>query len=122
MSNEILIERRNLNDPEQILIEIEEKEEQFNKLIEESKKILQLTQREYNNPVHNAEIKLTKSRKDIILEAGRYLENNLELVKNNNPNQICRMLKQKFKGIIKPSTIWSNCPLKWKSAGHSSAG
>jgi hypothetical protein len=107
---------------DQIVIEIEEKEANFDKLIEEHKKILELTQREYTNTVRDAETKLKKSKKDIILEAGKYLENNLEIVKNNSPDQICRMLKQKFKGIINPSTIWFYSPDKWKSAGKSDAG
>lgn len=100
----------------------EEKEAHFDKLIEEHKKILELTQREYDSTVHKAERKLIKSKKDIILEAGRYLENNLDIVRNNSPGQICRMLKQKFKGIINPSTIWFYSPSKWKSEGLSNAG
>ena len=102
--------------------DIEEKQEQYDKLIEESKKILGLTQREYDNTVHNAEIKLIKSKKDIILEAGRYLENNLEIVKNNSPNYICRMLKENFKGMINPTRIWFYSPETWKSKGRADLG
>ena len=68
------------------------------------------------------EIKLIKSKKDIILEAGRYLENNLEIVKNNSPNNICQMIKQKFKGIINPTNIWYYCPEKWKNQSYASTG
>jgi hypothetical protein len=107
---------------EQIAIEIEEKEAHFEKMIEEHKKILELTQREYTNIVRSAETKLIKSKKDIILEAGRYLENNLDIVKNNSPNYICRRLKEKFKGIISPTQIWYHCPDKWKSVGYVTSG
>lgn len=107
---------------EQIAIEIEEKQTQFDKLVEEGMKILELSEREYQNTIGNAEMKLSKSRKQIILEAGHYLEKNLEIVPNNSKNEICRMLKRKFKGIINPTTIWYNCPESWKSAGHVDAG
>src|SRR5215203_3920628 len=107
---------------EQIVIEIEEKQENFDKLVEESKRILELNQREYNSTVNSAETKLFKSRKEIILEAGKYLENNLELLTNSSPNYICRVLKQKFKGIIRPNTISAYCPEKWKSIPQANAG
>ena len=32
------------------------------------------------------------------------------------------MLKQKFKGMINPSTIWYVCPEKWKREGLASSG
>jgi hypothetical protein len=101
---------------EQIAMEIEEKQAQFDKLIEEGMKILEISEREYQNTIENAEIKLTKSRKQIILEAGHYLENNLEIVPNNSKNEICKMLKERFKGIINPTNIWFHCPEEWKSA------
>lgn len=99
---------------ELIAINIEEKEANFDKIIEESMKILELTEREYNNVVNNAETKLFKTRKEIILEAGKYLENNLEIVNHNSQNQICRTLKQKFKGKISIRTVGLYCPEKWK--------
>lgn len=114
--------KNNKKRSELVVINLEEKEANFDKIIEEGKKILEITQKDYTNIVHSAEAKLTKSRKDIVLEAGKYLENNLEIVTHNSPNYICRMLKQKFKGIINPTAIWHYCPEKWKSAGRSESG
>jgi hypothetical protein len=48
--------------------------------------------------------------------------NNKTNLHNNVLEQSCRMLKQKFKGVINPTTIWTYSPDKWKSAGRASAG
>lgn len=107
---------------EQIAIEIEDKQAEFAKIVEESKKILELTEREYNNTISGAETKLFKTRKQVIHDTGKFLENNLEIVTNNSLDHISRMIKKEFKGILKPNTVHHNCPDKWKSAIHAKAG
>ena len=89
---------------EEIVQEIKQNEKQYEKLIEEGRKAIEV--REIDD----------KTTGQIILEAGIFLqEHNLEQL-----DRICARLKRDFKGVIKsPGYIQNCCPIEWRQTKHS---
>lgn len=119
MNEDIKKKRKRL---EQKAVELQDKIKDFDAMYEEHKKILELSKRERDNTVNIADIKLNKTYKQIVIEAGEYLENNLELVENNSTNNIVKELRKKYKGLVDERIIWFNSPTHWKNTSFSEMG
>ena len=94
---------------EEIAEEIEQNEKQYKKLVEEGRKkiielkIIELKDREYNNnKVSSLSNDIDNTEKQIIQEAGKFLETYLMA---HLKDKICLELKRSFRGLIKPSWI-----------------
>jgi hypothetical protein len=106
---------------EEIAEEIEENEKQYKKLVEGGrKKIIELNEREYNNNNNNKVSSLSNdidnTKKQIIQEAGKFLETYLMA---HFKDKICLELKRSFKGLIKPSWIEVCSQPEWRQTKHS---
>lgn len=91
--------------------------EQYEKLVEKGRKKIELKEREYNNnKVSSLSNDIDNTKKQIIQEAGKFLETYLM---PHLKDKICLQLKQSFKGLIKPMRIeiWSQP--KWRQTKHS---
>ena len=89
---------------EEIKQEIEQNIAQYEKLIEEGRKAIEVREIE------------DKTKGQIILEAGIFLQkHNLEQL-----DRICARLKRDFKGVVKsPMYIQNCCPPQWRQTKHS---
>ena len=108
---------------EEIAEEIEQNEKQYKKLVEEGRKkiielkIIELKDREYNNnKVSSLSNDIDNTEKQIIQEAGKFLETYLMA---HLKDKICLELKRSFRGLIKPSWIEFCSQPDWRQTKHS---
>jgi hypothetical protein len=94
----------------EIAIQIQENEKLYNDQIEESKKLLQLKEQEYNNKISKLTDNVDQFKRDIISKAGRLLEK-LGLEKTD---QISTRLTKDFKGYIDRGYLQTCCEPRWK--------
>jgi hypothetical protein len=93
--------------------------EQYEKLVEKGRKKIELKEREYNNnKVSSLSNDIDNTKKQIIQEAGKFLETHLM---PHLKDKICLQLKQSFKGVIKPIWIEIYSQPKWRQTKHRAA-
>jgi hypothetical protein len=92
--------------------------EQYEKLVENGRKKIELKERESNNnnKVSSLSNDIDNTKKQIIQEAGKFLETYLM---PHLKDKICLQLKQSFKGLIKPIRIEIYSQPKWRQTKHS---
>jgi hypothetical protein len=91
--------------------------EQYERLVKKGRKKIELKEREYNNnKVCSLSNDIDNTKKQIIQEAGKFLETYLM---PHLKDKICLQLKHSFKGLIKPIWIEIYSQPKWRQTKHS---